>query len=235
MPYKVSEEEQRHYAEREVARRRKKAQEEKNAAELASIKEGLKETVAIEDDDILEDLMALGFTDQTVGVLPIVPLIAVAWADGEVSGKEAKRILELSEQRGVKKDSDAYVLLDGLLEKQPSKEFVYSCIYVLKEIYDTLSPEETSRAKRNLLGFTHVVAKASGGVLGLFGNKVSDEEQDLIENIAEWLGVKESSSSESMHNMMTVDNEVDEDDLQKSDDAEEAAEVEEADDAEEKK
>ncbi|PJB42272.1 MAG: hypothetical protein CO108_11965 [Deltaproteobacteria bacterium CG_4_9_14_3_um_filter_63_12] len=216
MSYKVSEVEQRHYAEREVARRRKKAQEETNAAKLATIKAGLKETVAVEDDDILEDLLALGFTSETVGVLPIVPLIAVAWADGEVSAKEAKRILELSEQRGVKKDSEAYVLLDGLVQKQPSKEFVYSCIFVLKEIYNTLSPEETSRAKRNLLGFTHVVAKASGGVLGLFGNKVSGEEKDLIEEIAEWLGVKDSSSSESVHNMMTVDNTDDEDDLEKS-------------------
>lgn len=208
MSFKFSDEEEKYYREKRLRELKDAQREKQTEEELDKIKEGLAEKVHIDDDEILDDLVTLGFTEDTVGVLPLVPLISVAWADGDVSSNEAKRILEVAEKRGVEKEGGAYNLLESLLVKQPTKEFLHSCIYVLREVYEALDPDDAQRAKENLLGFSRVVAKASGGVLGLFGNKVSEEEESLIDDIAQWLGVSEdSASTKSLHDIVAAEKE----------------------------
>ncbi|MDX9723883.1 MAG: hypothetical protein RBU37_24245, partial [Myxococcota bacterium] len=120
---------------------------------------------------------------------PIVPLIAVGWADGSLSAREAQQILELAEERGAAKASPAHQSLSKMLQKAPEQAFVFACIYTLRRIYEALPDEVTKQAKRNLLGYSLVVARASGGILGLFGNKVSDDERSALETIAQTLGI----------------------------------------------
>src|ERR1700704_5251970 len=45
----------------------------------------LGEALGTRDEGILQDLQALGYTPDIIQILFAVPLIAVAWADGEVS------------------------------------------------------------------------------------------------------------------------------------------------------
>lgn len=203
MSFNVSEEEQRYYAEKELKRRKEREKNNSTEAERQALRAGLAEVIKLDDTEILDDLIALGFDKDNVGVLPIVPLVAVAWADGTVQSREREAILDLAEKRGVGPDTSAYKTLDGFLSKEPTSEYLHSCIYVLREIYDTLAPDQTQRAKRNLINFTRVVAEASGGVFGLFGNKVSGEEEKLIEEIAEWLGVNESTNTEAVHSLVS--------------------------------
>jgi len=211
MRFDVSLEEHRSHAQLEIAKRKEQTNADLDAAALAEKRELLAEVVLIEDASLLDDLIAIGFDAETVGVLPLVPLICVAWADGEVSRREAKSILDLATERGVASGSPAYTMLDAFLQEEPESDYLHSCLYVLREVYDSLAPDEMKRAKKNLLGFSYVVARASGGVLGLFGNKVSEEEQKLIEEMADLLGVSRSGNAAAVQRLVAEGGAGDED------------------------
>jgi hypothetical protein len=66
------------------------------------------EALGVQDTEILGDLQALGYTRETVALLHLVPLIQVAWADGDVTLRERDLILELAGSRGIAEDSIAY-------------------------------------------------------------------------------------------------------------------------------
>src|ERR687891_288917 len=50
-------------------------------------KEALAAALGITDDDVLEHLMALGLSSETLAALSLVPLVEVAWAEGRVDTK----------------------------------------------------------------------------------------------------------------------------------------------------
>jgi hypothetical protein len=52
-------------------------------------REALREMVKVEDETFLDRLIELGIGPETVLALTLVPLIAVAWADGTLDGREA--------------------------------------------------------------------------------------------------------------------------------------------------
>ena len=74
-------------------------------------------------DDVASEALALGFSAATSRVLPLIPLIQVAWADGSVSSAEERTVLEAAEQRGLVKGSESFALLHSLLVEQPPARF----------------------------------------------------------------------------------------------------------------
>src|SRR5687767_14346809 len=50
----------------------------------------------LHDSDLLNELEALGFTPDTVSLLPLIPLLQVAWAEGGVSPAERTQIMALA-------------------------------------------------------------------------------------------------------------------------------------------
>src|SRR5262249_47638727 len=62
----------------------------------------------ISDDEILKELHDLGYTQETVILAHLVPLLQVAWIDGSVSGPERAGILEAARLRGVEENTPAY-------------------------------------------------------------------------------------------------------------------------------
>ncbi|HEV8267074.1 MAG TPA: hypothetical protein VGR00_02525, partial [Thermoanaerobaculia bacterium] len=79
----------------------------------------LGEAAGVEDTTVLGHLEALGFDRDTVGLLHLVPLVQVAWSDGEVSAAERKEIHDAAAARGVAAGSPARAKLDGWLSKRP--------------------------------------------------------------------------------------------------------------------
>ena len=60
----------------------------RQAAESDASRQAMERTTGIQDPALLQELEALGFTPDTVSLLPLVPIVQVAWAEGGVSDNE---------------------------------------------------------------------------------------------------------------------------------------------------
>jgi tellurite resistance protein len=139
----------------------------------------LDEQTRTADVPLADRIKALGFTGEKARVFDLMPLIHVAWADGSVSRQERATILEVVKGRGIAHGSDAFTLVETLLEARPSKEFLEQSIAVLKLAVGDARAE-------NIVELCVQVASASGGFMNI--GKVSDDERKLIESIAGQLG-----------------------------------------------
>jgi hypothetical protein len=61
-------------------------------------REALRELVQVEDDAFLERLIELGISPETVLALKLVPLLAVAWADGILDKREREATIKAARQ-----------------------------------------------------------------------------------------------------------------------------------------
>ena len=142
------------------------------------------------DAQILEDLQALGYNAETVKLLFVVPLLAVAWADGSITPRERSLILELA------KADDKQGQLTQWLNQKPPDEFFERSLRVVRSLLAAQSPEERSAAKRNLHSSAVRIAEASGGILGL--GSISSAERAAIERVAAEIETGHSDASRQM-------------------------------------
>jgi len=145
-------------------------------------KKALAEASGVDDEDLVDQLDQLDITGETLVALSMVPLIAVAWADGTIDAKERRAVLTAAQQRGMEKEHAGYQLLDRWLCQKPDPML----LEVWKGYVTALSPKLTEPArialKADLLGRARAVAEAAGGLLG-FGNKVSQSEQAALDEL----------------------------------------------------
>jgi len=127
-------------------------------------------------------IAALGFEGDAAKVFDLLPLVHVAWADGTVQANERAEILRLLRIRDLPM-GQAYETMLALLETPPSESYVDASLAVLREVI------ERGRGPRaeTVVGLCIMVAEAAGGFLGMF-NRISPEEREAIEQIAESLG-----------------------------------------------
>ncbi len=142
-------------------------------------REALAKASGISNPKVLDTLMALGIRAETVAALSLVPLVAVAWADGTLEPKERRAILERAHHTGVAAGSTAHALLEAWLDRQPDPKLLDAWTHMVRGIRDQLGPDEAARFKAGLLEQARGVASASGGVLGL-GAKVSKAEAAML-------------------------------------------------------
>jgi len=177
------EEEYFHRKEKELIEKLRKRSE--RAAQI----EALSEASGIPDQDILDTLHELGYTPGTIALLHLVPLIEVGWADGSISSKERELIIEAARLRGVTEGSPAFDQLNAWLTNRPKAEHLDQILSIIRRL---LEAEQTGPGQ-GVLEDSIRVARASGGILGL-GNKISDEEQALLERITKGLGKGDGTS-----------------------------------------
>ncbi len=112
----------------------------------------------------------------------MVPLVQVAWADGDVDEKERAAILEAAEEVGVEKGSPSADLLKEWLKFKPDREVLKVWKEYVAALSATLPAEESEKFRSALLNLSRAVAQASGGVLG-FGSKVSKAERAVLDEL----------------------------------------------------
>lgn len=139
------------------------------------------EQTGVADEEILQDLQALGYTPETVMLLHLLPLVQVAWAEGGVSDGERDLIMQAARSRGIEGDSAAGRQLTDWLANRPSDAVFDKTLRAIGAMLQASSPAERGASQRDLLSYCTAIASASGGILG-FG-KVSDEERQLLARI----------------------------------------------------
>jgi hypothetical protein len=160
-------------------------EEQKRIEKLRAMKEReemrkvLRVATGVDADRTLDRLIELGVGPATVTAIGLVPLIAVAWANGKVETGEREAILQAARDAGVAEGSEGEAMLQGWLTHRPGDHLVEAWVSYMQGFCERLSPEERARLKDDVLGRARAVAEASGGFLGL-GNRVSPEEAHVL-------------------------------------------------------
>ncbi len=145
------------------------------------------ESTGITDQRMLEELQDVGYTEETIALLPLIPLVEVAWAEGGVADREREMILRIAESRGIKAGGAVYLQLAEWLAERPSTRFFEDSLHAIRLVLDTLPPEEREASRRDLITYcSQIAAVVEGGILGR--GQITDEERALIAHIATEIG-----------------------------------------------
>ena len=160
------------------------AMREKTAA--TQRKKALAEVSGITDEELLDQLDQLDIGTETIAALSLFPLVAVAWADGSIDLKERQAVIAAAEQKGMEKDGPGHELLNGWLQQKPDAGLMTAWKDYVAALSQTLSEPAKGALKNEVLGRARAVAAAAGGLLG-FGNKVSNSEQAMLDELEQAL------------------------------------------------
>ena len=163
---------------REKLRRKLEAE----AAEVAKLRETA-EASGTADLALAERIRKLGFEGRAAEVLDLLPLVAVAWADGRIQRGERAAILGALERRGVGRDHPGFQLLETLLEQKPGETYFGEALAVIRDLVAERG------ADLSIPELCVEVARRSGGILGTgLGETVDPRERAVLDEIAEAFG-----------------------------------------------
>ena len=151
----------------------------RDAEAAKSKKETLSAASGIADDAVLDRLVALGVDGATIAALSLVPLVLVAWADGEMDAKERGAVLSAAAEAGVEEGGPAHQLLSRWLSTRPPPQLLATWTDYVRAISPTMSDGARQQLKSNLLGRARQVADAAGGILNV-GMRISPAEKDVL-------------------------------------------------------
>lgn len=97
----------------------------------------LMEAFGIRNRQLIRELSEGGFDLDTFRVLYLVPLIQIAWSDGDVSPREREKVLEIAGLHGIKAGSAAHVRLRAWLNKRRRIRFSKPVCGVSRRCPDT--------------------------------------------------------------------------------------------------
>lgn len=135
------------------------------------------------DPELQASLHALGIDEQTLRALGLIPLVQVAWADGQLDDKERAAILEAAQSLGLDGDARSMQLLSEWLEGPPDERLFQAWRGYVETLLSQLSVEGRLRLQETVLMRARGVARAAGGVAGL--RSVSRSEESELRRLAD--------------------------------------------------
>jgi hypothetical protein len=150
------------------------------SAAAARTRTDMGQKTGITDPELLQQLEALGFTIETVALLPLVPLVQVAWAEGGVTPAERNLIVRIARARGIDEGTAADHQLAHWLESRPREEVFSHAMRLIRAMLD--APGGSDLTADELARHAESIAAASGGVFGF--KRVTAEERELLSTLA---------------------------------------------------
>lgn len=142
----------------------------------------LSEKSGLQDPELLQELEELGFTPETVPLLPLVPVVQMAWAEGSVTPAERKMLVDLARSRGIAEGSAADRQLAQWIAHRPDASVFARAGRLIRAMLDAQAPGEGALTADDLVKYCESIAAASGGVLGI--GRISAQERTLLADIA---------------------------------------------------
>ena len=133
-------------------------------------------TTASQDEEILKAFEEAGYDRETVQILHLVPILQVAWVDGEISKAERAEILKIAAARNVVEGTPVHAKLLSWLDAPPSPQFFERTMEIISRLLELFPEEKRASLQSDVMTASLAVASASGGFLG-FGSKVSADEK----------------------------------------------------------
>ncbi len=145
----------------------------------------LGEKAGVADEELLNDLQALGYTPETVMMLYLVPVIQTAWAEGGVSQKERDLIVKAARSRGITEGTPCDQQLNMWLTTRPSDAMFEKSLRAIRTILQAQPETAREASEKDLLSLATAIAAASGGIVGF--RAVSPDEQQILKHISDEL------------------------------------------------
>ena len=146
----------------------------------------LAEALNLDDEKVLSHLVELDLSPEAIVAFSLVPLVEVAWADGQIQPKERDAILRAAEERGVTPESVNHELLENWLNARPDRRLLEAWRQYTRGLLDELDSDERSMMRARVLGNARRIAEAAGGFLGL--GSISEAEKAMLEKLESTFG-----------------------------------------------
>ena len=182
MPVEPGDDEDRYFQERDQESRRKLREKLQEQAQTLEEQQKIAQSVETDDAALAERIKQLGFDGDSARIFDLMPLVHVAWADGKIQRKERAAILRILDTRGIHPGTEAFSMMESLLEERPSDAYMKQSLEVLRQVTGGLSDRAQS-----IVDMCIEIAASSGGMLGL-GKRIGDDEKAQIAEIVSTLG-----------------------------------------------
>lgn len=127
----------------------------------------LREALKIDDEDVLDHLVALDVSPEAIVAFSLVPLVEVAWADGQIQPDERTAILRAADERGVSASPISRQLLENWLDRRPPATLLEVWRHYSKALLKELDPNDRRMMRERVIDSARAIAEAAGGFLGL--------------------------------------------------------------------
>ena len=163
---------------RELIEKLRHASASQQARDAISSKTGLS------DPAVLQELHDLGFTPDTIVLLPLIPVLEVAWSEGGITPAERQLLVKLARSRGIAEGSAADLQLGQWMAHRPEQAVFERSRRLTMALLASGSEQATGGLTADeLVAYCEKIASASGGILGM--GKISSEERALLSSIAD--------------------------------------------------
>lgn len=158
-------------------------QELRVAKAREKMKMEFREYLNIDNEEIVEALVELEVEPETLIAFSLVPLVEVAWADGEIQPKERDAIIKAAIERGVEEGSPTCNLLRNWLQTKPDPKLLEVWKGYIDALKGSLGERSRAHLKVGTMGRAKAIAEAAGGFLGVAS--ISAAEKQMLEEL-EW-------------------------------------------------
>jgi len=148
---------------------------------MQETKANLTQVSGIKDEVVLDKLIKLDIRPDVLATLFAIPLIEVAWADGELQDKERDELFRYAHKAGLSNKQMDPQIISVWLKQKPAPELMEAWEHYIQALCEQLSPEERQSLKEEVLTDARTIANAAGGFLG-FG-ALSPEEQKVLDQL----------------------------------------------------
>lgn len=146
--------------------------------------DALASSSGINDSELLSTLVAMNIRAETLASLSLLPLVAVAWADGKMEEGERAAILKAADERGLNSESAGFSMVQAWLENKPEPELFVVWREYVGALGESMDPASFAKLRDEVLAQAKSVAEAAGGFLGLV-SKISPVEQTKLDELSE--------------------------------------------------
>lgn len=143
--------------------------------------EALAEASGLSDTALLEELVSAGVTTETMSAFRLVPLVAVAWSDGNLHPNEREAVLKAASAKGITDDSASYGLLASWLDEKMPDSLLDAWKEYAAALIQNISGAAQATLNSEIVGGAEQIAIAAGGFLGL--GSISASEAGVITDL----------------------------------------------------
>ena len=145
--------------------------------------EALSAASGVTDPNTLDMLVSHEVSPETMTAVALIPLVAVAWADGKMDDGERTAILKAANEADVSEGSASYGLLESWLQSDQPEGLLESWKTHISSLKGLLEAAALGQLKNSVVKRATEVAKSAGGFLGL--STISEVEQKILAEIEE--------------------------------------------------